>query len=283
MEYVKLSNGVEMPKITFGVLSLKTQEAMDSCISTAWQSGFTAFDNGYRYYNEREFGNALHNLNIPRKDVFITDKSRMLRHQFDDAIDTVYSQLKSIQTSYFDLYLIHWPQPAKPPLYLQAWSAYEKLYGDGVLRAIGISNFFVPQMEKLLEVAKIVPMVNQLQINPYYYNKEVIDFCQSHGIQVQAWWPLGGAENSCLKDEKLIPIAAKYGKSVAQVVLRWHIQHNIIPNPGSTNPDHVKELIDIFDFALTEEEMATIDGLNTGIGKMPRGRHYDPENFPMMW
>jgi len=281
MVTVKLSNGYEIPRFFLGVLNMKTQESMDAGVKAAAEAGIRGFDNAFRYRNEKEFGIALKNSGLARKDVFITTKSRMLRHDYDDAIDTVYSQMRVIGVNYFDLYLLHWPQPAKPALYLKAWKALEDLYKDGVIRAIGVSNFFVPHLEKVFAECEIKPMVDQIQVHPFYYNKEVIEFCQKNDILVQAWWPF--MEGKALKEPIVVQLAEKYGQSTAAIVLNWHYAKGIGPIGGSSNPDHIRDFVTADNFKLSDEDVALIDTLECGKGLMPRGRIYDPENFPMMW
>ncbi|MEA4895090.1 MAG: aldo/keto reductase [Oscillospiraceae bacterium] len=283
MNYVTLANGVKMPQLGLGIMNIQTQEDMDICVKAALESGCRAFDCAYCYGNEKIFGNALKNSGEDRKNVFITTKSRTLRHSYQDAIDTVYSQLEAFQTNYFDLYLLHWPLPSQPPLYLEAWKALEKLYKDGILRAIGVSNFFVKQLDKVISQCEIKPMIDQIQIQPYYVNQEVIDYCGQNGIQMESWQPFGGGQ--LLRDEKICAIAEKHGKSPAQILLRWQMQKGFVALPGSVRPAEVQNSFDIFNFELAPEDMETILSLECGKPIMLPFLNgvYDPDTFPVLW
>lgn len=279
---IKLSNGIEIPQLGIGMMNAHTQDEMDEAVYSALESGYTAFDSAYCYRNEKELGISLQKYAKKRKDLFITSKSRTLRHAYQDAIDTVYQQLEALQTNYLDLYLIHWPLPVKPALYLEAWRAYEKLYKDGIIRAIGVSNFFVRHLEKLKEECEIMPMVNQIQCQPYYVNHEVIKFCKENEIAVEAWQPLGGG--LLLGDENICQIAKSHGKAPAQIILRWQMQKGFIAIPGSVKPAHIKQNIDIFDFELTEEEMGIINAMECQKPiLLPIVDEYNPDDFPVLW
>ncbi|WP_182440812.1 MULTISPECIES: aldo/keto reductase [Clostridia] len=279
---VKLANGVEIPQLGIGMMNAHTQEEMDAAVSSALEAGYTSFDSAYCYKNEKELGISLQKYAKSRQDIFLTSKSRTLRHAYQDAIDTVYQQLEDLQTNYLDLYLIHWPLPVKPALYLEAWKACEKLYKDGIIRAIGVSNFFVRHFQKIMEECKIIPMVNQIQCQPYYENLEVTDFCRENGIAVESWQPLGGGV--LLQDEKIAAIAHTRGKSPAQIILRWQIQKGFIAIPGSVKPEHIKQNIDIFDFELTEGEMDTINKMECQRPiLLPIVDEYNPDDFPILW
>ena len=207
----------------------------------------------------------------------------MFIHSYQDTIHTVYEQLESLQTNYFDLYLIHWPLPVKPALYLEAWQALEKLYKDGIIRALGVSNFFVKHLENLMAHCEIQPMVNQIQSQPYYINHEVWAYCNEHGIQMESWQPFGGGV--LLTDETICEIGKAHGKSAAQVILRWQLQKGFVAIPGPIEPEFITENIQIFDFELSEEEMAKIDAMECQKPIMLdvcKGV-YDPDEFPLMW
>lgn len=280
---ITLKNGVEMPQLGLGMMNETTQEEMDAAVSAALEAGYTSFDTAYVYGNEKELGHSLNKYAKDRKDLFITNKSRMLRHSYQDTIDTVYQQLESLQTNYFDLYLIHWPLPVKPALYIEAWHALEKLYKDGIIRALGVSNFFVKHLKKLMEECEVEPMVNQIQGHPYYVNHEVVAFCKEHNIQMESWQPFGAGV--LLNDETICGIGREHGKSAAQIILRWQMQKGFAAIPGPIEPEFIKENIEIFDFELSDEEMERIDAMECQKPIMLdvcKGI-YDPDEFPLMW
>ena len=278
---VTLSNGVDMPLIGVGIMNLKDendpQGVMDSAINTAVEAGYRAFDNAAAYRNEKEFGIALKKTGIDRSEVFVTTKLRNTQHQYDDALRAFDKNLENLGMDYVDLFLIHWPVPAYDR-YTEAWKALEKIYKDKRARAIGVSNFFEHHMERVLDVCEIAPMVDQIQLMPYFVPEEFIGYCASKGIALTGWSPLGGPlTNEVLADPVLLALAGKYGKTVAQIIIRWSLQRGFATIPGTTKPERIKQNIDIYDFSLSELDMAEIAKLNTGRAEVKPGRKYDPD------
>lgn len=278
---VDLNNGVQMPQIGYGIMMCKTEDKMYPAVSAAIDAGCRLFDSAWLYRNEALFGAALSeklkSSGLKRQDVFITSKIRTSMHAYDKVRPALEDQLKTLGLDYLDLYLIHWPMPGDG-LYLQAWKAMEKLYEEGLLKAIGVCNCFEKQLRPILDICTVKPAVDQIQCNPYYLNTEVLAFCKENGIQVEGWSPL--RKGTVLKDPVLTGIAEAHGRSPAQVTLRWETQRGIIPLPGSTNPVSIKASFDIFDFALTPDEMAQIDRLERRDPYQRKpGAVYDPDSM----
>lgn len=267
---IKLNNGIILPRIGFGTAMIEPYE-MDDVIKAAIDCGYRLFDSSPIYGNEKAFGEAIKKCGIPRNEILISSKLRNSQQQYNDAIASFYETLKQLDTDYLDLYLIYWPCPAYNR-YCEAWKALEKLYKEGYVRAIGVSNFLPEHLEKLAKASDVVPVVNELECNPYLSIKDLRQYCVQRNICVEAWFPLGGPKTKLggeivsgkrlLDDEVILSLANKYKKSPAQIVLRWEVQSNIIPLPKSSKPERISENIDIFDFKIADNDMKLIDGLN---------------------
>ena len=278
---VKLANGVEMPLFGMGIMNLKDekdpQSIMDAAIETAVKSGYRAFDNAAAYRNEKEFGIALKKTGIDRKEVFITTKLRNTQHQYDDALRAFDQNLERLGMDYVDLFLIHWPVPVYNR-YTEAWKALEKIYKDGRAKAIGVSNFFEHHLNNVFDICEITPMVDQIQLMPYFVPEKFIAFCKERNIVMTGWSPLGGPLTAeVLADPVLKGLAGKYGKTVPQIILRWSVQRGFVTIPGTTKPERIEQNIDIFDFELSDSDMAEIAGLNTERAEVKPGIKYDPD------
>lgn len=268
--WVTLNNGVKMPHIGFGVAMIEPGQMMDTAVDAAVQAGYRLFDVAPLYGNEGALGDALRKTGIKREEIFLSTKLRNSQQKYEDALQAFELSRRTLQVDYLDLYLVHWPCPGYDR-YCEAWKALEHLYSSGFVRAIGVSNFLEPHLERVLSMCEIPPVINQLECNPYHTISGLRAYCHDHDIWPEAWFPLGGPavplkgeppERLLLEDPQLRTIGDRYGKTPAQVVLKWHVQSRIIPVPKSSNPVRVKENIDIFDFELLAEEMAAIDALN---------------------
>ena len=251
----RLNNGVEMPILGLGVYEAKDETV--NAVKWALQAGYRHIDTASYYGNEEDVGRGVRESNIPRNEIFVTTKvwnSDMRAGTQRQAFET---SLKKLGLDYIDLYLVHWPVPGK---YKETWSILEQLYQEGLVRAIGVSNFEISHLEDLLTEAKIVPAVNQIEVHPRNTRKELLKFCENKEIACEAWSPLGAG--TLLNNELLVKIGKNYQKSSAQVMLRWDLQQGIITIPKSTNQGRIQANSDIFDFKLTAEEMNAIDSLN---------------------
>ena len=254
---IKLNNDVEMPMAGIGTFLLTPDEAEASCVS-ALAGGCRLIDTANAYVNERAVGRAMKKSGLKRKEIFLETK---LWPSFYEQPDAVEKTLDRLDTDYIDLLLIH--QPAGN--YVAGYRLMEKAYKEGKVRAIGLSNFNVEQIKEILAICEVKPAVLQTEVHPYYQEKALKEFLASEGIVIQAWYPLGHGDKTLLEESALAKLAQKHGKSSAQIILRWHIQSGTIVIPGSKNPAHIKDNFALFDFTLTEEEMAEIARLDKGV------------------
>ena len=252
--YVKLNNGVEMPMAGIGTFLLSPQEAEASCIS-ALQDGYRLIDTANAYVNEKAVGRAMKKSGIAREEIFLETK---LWPSFYNDVDAVEKTLQRLDTDTIDLLLIH--QPAGN--YIAGYRLMEQAYKAGKVRAIGLSNFNEEQIREILSVCEVRPAVLQTEIHPYSQEKGLKEFLSKEDIVIQAWYPLGHGDAAQLQEPVFAKLAEKYGKSNAQIILRWHIQAGNVVIPGSKNPEHIRANFDLFDFELTAEEMQEIQKLN---------------------
>ncbi|MER2256599.1 aldo/keto reductase [Terribacillus saccharophilus] len=261
MNHVTLNNGVKMPQLGFGVWQVGDEEAT-AAVAKALEVGYTSIDTAMIYKNEAGVGKAIKEANVNREDLFITTKVWNSDQGFDNTIAAFEASLERLGLEYVDLYLIHWPTPQYDE-YVDTFKALEKLYKDGRVKAIGVCNFEIEHLERLLKETEIVPVLNQVECHPYLAQNELKDFCKKHDIFVEAWSPLdqGG---DVLKDEVVTAIAEKLGKTAAQVVLRWHLQNDTIVIPKSVTPSRIEENFQVFDFELSAEDMDAINKLDAG-------------------
>ncbi len=262
---VILNNGVQMPCLGFGTFRLGDAR---SSVLRALEAGYRLIDAASMYDNEREVGVAVRESGIPREDVFVTTKLWNTDHGYERATAAFEESFRKLDLGYIDLYLVHWPVEG---LRMDSWRAMESLLAGGRCRAIGVSNYMVSHLEELMESSSVVPAVNQIQLNPYCFQQEVLNFCLAHGIAVQAYCPLARAER--LDDPGLSEIASRYDKTPAQVLIRWSVQHGAVPIPKSSNRERIFENADIFDFSITTADMETLDSLDEElhVGWDPRG------------
>ncbi|MCE0738424.1 glyoxal/methylglyoxal reductase [Bacillus inaquosorum] len=254
---VKLHNGVEMPWFGLGVFKVENGSEATESVKAAIKNGYRSIDTAAVYKNEEGVGIGIKESGVAREELFITSKVWNEDQGYETTLAAFEKSLERLQLDYLDLYLIHWPGKDK---YKDTWRALEKLYKDGKIRAIGVSNFQVHHLEELLKDAEIKPMINQVEFHPRLTQKELRDYCKAQGIQLEAWSPL--MQGQLLDNEVLAQIAEKHNKSVAQVILRWDLQHEVVTIPKSIKEHRIIENADIFDFELSQEDMDKIDALN---------------------
>lgn len=254
MEYITLNNGVKMPMAGIGTFLLTPDEAEESCVS-ALACGYRLIDTANAYMNEKAVGRAMKKSGLKREEIFLETKIWPSFYEQEDAVEKT---LERLDTDYIDLLLIH--QPAGN--YIAGYRLMEKAYKAGKVKAIGLSNFTAEQIKEILSVCEVKPTILQTEVHPYFQERELKDFLQKEGIVIQAWYPLGHGDKALLEESTFTKLAEKYGKSNAQIILRWHIQAGNVVIPGSKNPAHIRDNFDLFDFSLSEEEMADIEALN---------------------
>ena len=267
-----LHNGVKMPGFGLGVYKAADGEEVINAIKYAVYSGYRAVDTAAIYFNEEGVGEAIKQCGLPREELFITTKVWNSDQGYESTLEAFEKSRRKLDVDYIDLYLIHWAVKGK---YKETWRAMEELYRSGKVRAIGVSNFQQHHIEDLMTTAQIKPMVNQIELHPLLSQVELRDYCHSQGIVVTAWSPLGRAH--IFNEPVLVEIAKKYNKSVAQVILRWHIQNEVIVIPKSTHESRIIENGHVFDFELDSSDMESINALNENkrFGKDPDDFQFD--------
>lgn len=254
---IKLADGNRMPVMGFGTYKIGDQETMNTAIDAAWNAGYRMFDTAMLYRNEDILGPALQQLGLPREGLFLTSKVAEVVQGYDRTMKAVEGSLKRLQTDYLDLLLVHWPVRE---YFFDTWKAMEQLKADGKVRSIGVSNYTISHLELLATQAKEMPVVNQVEYHPYLNQQALFDYDKKKDIVTEAWSPLG--RRAVLDNPMLTKMAKHHHKSVAQIVLRWELQHGLVTIPKSTHPDRIKENAEIFDFDLDVDEMTMIDILN---------------------
>ena len=254
MEYATLNNGLKMPMAGIGTFLLTPDEA-EASVLAALADGYRLIDTANAYVNEKAVGRAMKKSGLPREEIFLETKLWPSFYEDEDAVDKT---LERLGTDYIDLLLIH--QPAGN--YVAGYRQMEKAYKEGKVRAIGLSNFNREQIGKILGLCQVEPAVLQTEVHPYFQERDLKEFLAKEGIAIQAWYPLGHGDKALLEEPLFAELAKKYGKTNAQIILRWHIQAGNIVIPGSKNPAHIKDNFDLFDFSLTEEEMEKIAALD---------------------
>ncbi len=276
-KYFELTNKVKIPNIGLGTWRMPESEQCEDMVLTAIDCGYRHIDTAYYYNNEKSVGQAIRKSAIHRNDLFITSKLWNDYHGYQSTLDMFNETLESLGTDYLDLYLIHWPNPLKfrdcwAESNAETWRAFEKLYRDGRIRAIGVSNFLPYHMDELLKTAEIAPMVNQIELNPGLNRTEEREYNDKYGILTEAWAPFRVGE--ILNDEMVTRVAEKHGKSPAQAVLRWCLQMGVVPLPKSKTPERILENISVYDFELDEEDMAALNNVT------PHPLRHHPDNIP---
>ena len=268
----KLANGVEMPYFGLGVYKMTDPQETVEAITKALQVGYRAIDTAALYYNEEQVGEAIRHSGVPREEIFVTTKVWNSDQGYDNTLRAFEVSLKKLDMEYIDLYLTHWPVEGK---YTETYRAIERLYEEKLIRVPGVSNHHEQHLTEVLKVAQTPPMVNQVEAHPYLSQEPLRLFCKEHGIAVTAWSPLG--RGGVLHDEAIVRVGEKHGKSPAQVVLRWHIQNDMLVIPKSVTLSRIEENADIFDFELTPEDMKVLNALNRNkrFGQNPDNFHFD--------
>lgn len=254
MEYVTLNNGVKMPMAGIGTFLLTPDEAEASVLS-ALECGYRLIDTANAYVNEKAVGRAIKRSGVAREEIFLETKLWPSFYENDDAVDKT---LERLGTDYIDLLLIH--QPAGN--YIAGYKQMEKAYKEGKVKAIGLSNFNEAQIKEILDTCEVKPAILQTEVHPYSQEKKLKQFLDQNGIVIQAWYPLGHGDKALINEKLFAELGKKYGKSNAQIILRWHIQSGDVVIPGSKNPAHIKDNFDLFDFSLTADEMAEIAAMD---------------------
>ena len=275
---VTLNNGKKMPLFGLGVYQSPRNETV-SAVKQAISQGYRLIDTAAIYENEREVGQAIKESGVKREELFITTKLWLTDFGFDEAFKAYDASLKKLGLDYVDLYLLHWPMPMHWEVTLDAWNALIALYNQGRIGSIGVSNFEPEMIERLIEAGSVVPAVNQVELHPYFQHKDLRDYHDRNSIITQAWSPLGAVDvyginakgRNIFFDEVINDIAKHYNKTVAQVILRWHVQHNIAVIPKSVHQSRIIENSEITDFSLNDDAMNAIDALNQGLrgGQIP--------------
>ncbi|MHA2036492.1 MAG: aldo/keto reductase [Promethearchaeota archaeon] len=252
----KLNNGAKIPYLGLGTWDLRGREAYRAVL-WSFDLGYRLIDTAALYGNETEIGEAIKDTIIPREELFLTTKVWNTDQGYNRALNAFEKSLKRLKVDYVDLYLIHWPVSG---LRNETWKALEKIYESGKTRAIGVSNFTIRHLKEIIETSETIPTVNQIEFSPFLFQEELMQFCKSHEIVVEAYTPLTRGRK--FDNETVKTLANKYNKSPAQVLIRWGLQHDIIEIPKSGNKQHLRENAEVFDFTLNKEEMLQLNGLN---------------------
>ena len=269
MECVQLNNGLKMPILGYGVYQV-TKEKCEKCVLDALKTGYRLIDTAQSYFNEEEVGNAIVKSGVPREEIFLTTKVWVEHYGYEETKKSVYESMKKLQTEYIDLMLLH--QPFSD--YYGAYRALEDLYQEGVLKAIGVSNFYPDRLVDIANFAKIVPMVNQVETHVLNQQTEAKKWMDKYEVQIEAWAPFGEGRGGLFENPVLTAIGKKYGKTSAQVMLRWNIQRGVVVLPKSTHIERMEQNFNIFDFTLSDEDMTAISKIDTQTSSF--FSHYDP-------
>lgn len=253
-----LNNNIKIPSIGFGTYKSGSDEETKEIVKCALKTGYRMIDTASFYGNEKGVGDGIKESEVKREDIFLVTKLWNNDHGYKNAINAFYKSLEKLQTDYLDLYLIHWPNK----LNADTWKAFEDIYKSGKVRAIGVCNFKIGHLDQLKKTAEIMPMVNQIEMHPLSTKDEMIKYCKENNVQPVAWSPI--MRGRLFSNEFMIKISEKYKKSIAQIILRWHMQKGVIPIPKSSNRNRIEENFDIFDFEISNEDMNAIDLLNEG-------------------
>lgn len=254
---IKLNNGVDMPGFGLGVYKAEDGKEVVEAVRTAVDHGYRLIDTASFYENERGVGEGIRESSVPRDDLFITTKVWNDEQGYDETMRAFERSLERLKLDYLDLYLIHWPVKEH---FQDTWKAMERLYEEGVIKAIGVSNFHAHHLQKLFTKANVKPTVNQVEFHPHLTQNDVKAFCEKEEIQMEAWSPM--KKGRLFDDPTIVEIAERHGKSPAQIILRWDVQHKVITIPKSVTPSRIRDNADIFDFSLSQDEMEQINRLN---------------------
>jgi 2,5-diketo-D-gluconate reductase A len=258
---LKMNNGLEIPQLGFGVFLVPPEETQQA-VTEALEAGYRLIDTAQGYKNEEGVGAAIAESDVPRDELFITTKLTNSEQGYDTTLTAFDGSMKKLGIDVLDLFLIHWPLPMFDQ-YVETWRAFERLLADGRVRSIGVSNFEIAHLERLLAETDVTPAVNQIELHPQFPQEELRAFHDEHGILTESWGPLGQGKG-LLEDPSIVEVAQRKARTPAQVVLRWHLQLGCVVIPKSVNPDRVRENIDLFDFELDDADMAEISKVRTG-------------------
>ncbi|KAA0129031.1 aldo/keto reductase [Chryseobacterium sp. SN22] len=257
---ITLNNGVDIPALGFGVWQMENLQECENAVTKAIETGYRMIDTASIYQNEAAVGNAVKNSGTDREELFITSKLWVQDTSYEKAKGAFQRTLDRLQLDYLDMYLIHWPYADFPG----AWKAMEELYQEGKIKAIGVCNFPEDKMEQLKATATVLPVINQIELHPIFQQKELQKYNRENNIITQPWSPLGNGNAGLLKNTELQSIGEKYGKTVPQVILRWHLQEGFCVIPKSVTPSRIEENFNVFDFELTEDEINMVRSMDTG-------------------
>ncbi|MFC7328465.1 aldo/keto reductase [Marinactinospora rubrisoli] len=257
---VTLNNGVRIPQLGFGVWQVENSKVVEP-VRVAIEAGYRSIDTAAVYGNEQGVGEGIRLSGVPRDELFVTSKLWNSEQGYDSTLRAFDATMERLGLEQLDLYLIHWPMPARDS-YIDTWKAFEKLYADGRVRAIGLSNFKVPHLQRVLDEGSVVPAINQIELHPNLVQQELRDFHTAHGIATEAWSPLG--QGHLLADPAIGKIAESYGKTTAQVILRWHLQIGNVVIPKSVTPERIRSNFDVFDFELSAADVDALTALDAG-------------------
>jgi len=278
-DFYTLSNGVKIPCVGFGTFRTPDGEVAYDSVRSAVEAGYRHIDTASKYRNEESVGRAIADCGVPREELFVTTKLWNTDQGYESTLKAFDLSMEKLGLDYLDLYLIHWPAPAAvrseyKKYNLETWRAFEKLYKEGRIRAIGVSNFLVHHLDPLMEKAEIKPMVNQLEYHPGFQQDEIVAYCRERGILIESWGPL--MQGKAFEVPLLQELAAKYGVGISQICIRWELQKGVLPLPKSTHPDRIRQNADVFGFEISDEDMEAIDSLRS-IGS--NGQHPDHVTF----
>ena len=258
---ITLNTGAQLPQLGYGVFQVPADGVVEPVLA-ALQAGYRSIDTAAVYGNEEGVGKAIAESGVRREDLFVTTKLWNDRQGYDSTLQAFDESMTKLGLDYLDLYLIHWPAAGQDK-YVETWRAFEKLHNEGRIKSIGVSNFQIPHLRRLFEETDVVPAINQIELHPNLQQADLRAFHREHGILTEAWSPIGQGKG-LLEDATLTSLAEKYGKSPAQIVLRWHVQLGNVVIPKSATPSRIRENIQVFDFEIAEDDMNVIAGLETG-------------------
>lgn len=262
---IKLNSGAQIPQIGFGTWQINPSSRAEKATLAALETGYRHVDTARVYLNEKGVGKAIKKSTLPRNEIFLTTK---LWRGDKNPVKALDKSLKRLDQEYVDLYLMHWPQDNR----VETWKVMEKLHGEGKAKAIGVSNFTIKHLTELIEKTDIVPAVNQVEFHPFLYQQELLEFCDKHGIVVEAYSPL--AHGKKMDDPTITEVASRYNKSNAQIMIRWAIEHGMVVIPKSKNPERIAQNLDVFDFGINTKDMNLLDNLNENLRTC-----WDPTNI----
>ena len=261
---LKLNNGMEIPSIGYGTYQIRKKSEIENSIKIAYDNGYRLFDTAVMYGNENLLGNAFTKHKIPREEIFITTKILPSDMTYEKSKKSIEESLKKLKLKYIDMVLIHWPDVKKKEDRINVWKAMEESVNEGKVKCIGVSNFLEGHLNHILSNCKIKPVVNQIECNPLYYDKQTIDFCKSQNILIEAYCPLAEFDSKLIKNKIIVGLSNKYNKTVPQIILKWIMQKGIIPLPKSVHKDYIIQNINLDDFEINNDDMKLIDGLECG-------------------